>query len=535
MSCGLFLTDSYTRVFDLRLCFGTKDPDWKISEVQPCTDRNGLNMAARLATTLPIWQTLRASSRSTCPTSGLLLQNGRLIPRVNTYVVCTFAVASACAQHHHALGCFFHAACCMFHATHVPCYPNSRVLCSAGRVLVGYVSAPWDNDGGLQSVPDYPDRIEAYVYGFWDEKAREAGYMFEHEPFLTTMEHVNDEPAKLHSMIHSSSNQTMDDEMRPPIQSIAWNAVQRKLLSVPDATKTSALVVPKSDSAMKGVFQRALDQLASGHSLPDAEWDRITQAGHAFVTSFDAGTKSLAFAPFSKLAAKAPATFHSHLDDVIGKSVHEWVASIKEKRSDMKKAAVPANKQVLQVQPGQKKRARSGDVDDFDGDELVSDGEGTNGVDIAKELQKSCKKLKQEVTAQMETARTTLTAEFVHKQSFANLEHRVLQMEQKIQALGTQQAVTTTSDKDIDASFLSVMCQVGTLLNVLIANEKTSGTSTEAISSVMINGIISSIDHVFKWNRAQKMAFYTAMQSISAFSTRLQELKKDAAAEPTTP
>ena len=72
-------------------------------------------------------------------------------------------------------------------------------------------------------------------------------------------------------------------------------------------------------------------------------------------------------------------------------------------------------------------------------------------------------------------------------------------------------------------------------MNVMLGSNMLAGTAdssaaksfVDQLTKPQFDGIINSIDNVYRWTTEQKLAFYSSVKSIPVFNEKLDELQKN--------
>ena len=67
----------------------------------------------------------------------------------------------------------------------------------------------------------------------------------------------------------------------------------------------------------------------------------------------------------------------------------------------------------------------------------------------------------------------------------------------------------------------------GSQLGISVTTDGGAMSFVDQLTKPSFDGIINSIDNVYRWNKEQKLAFYASVQSIQVFKTKLDDLQKD--------
>ena len=86
----------------------------------------------------------------------------------------------------------------------------------------------------------------------------------------------------------------------------------------------------------------------------------------------------------------------------------------------------------------------------------------------------------------------------------------------------------------IMSNLASIMGQMNVVLGSSMFNSQSSSVETSdaktfvsMLTKPSFDGIINSIDNVYRWKTEQKLAFYASVQSIQVFKDELDALQKE--------
>ena len=87
----------------------------------------------------------------------------------------------------------------------------------------------------------------------------------------------------------------------------------------------------------------------------------------------------------------------------------------------------------------------------------------------------------------------------------------------------------------IMSNLASIMGQMNVVIGSNMFGSQSSYVGTDGVTAPKafvdmltkpcFDGIINSIDNVYRWNKEQKLAFYASVQSIQVFKDKLNELQ----------
>lgn len=445
---------------------------------------------------------------------------------------------------------------------------RSRVLfCSSTRVCSGlraavYLSAPCTNQDGVQVVPDsYEEFLTQYYSGGWDTLCQKWNYdgPAMDEPLFTLIETINKDDfaisATADTFVSQSSMAICDcisawamsktaPSARRAVNGAAAPQIGQSSQKGQGFSETRAFKVPGSstDTAWKAIWQEVVRRSTADAALMPTEADMtsvLTEfANQIGRNEFQIGAAKAPFVKVFKLTEYSSMSFTDHINAFlnehgVGPNAPEQGAAGRKRN----RTGGGTGSRVARAS------ARFADVDN----EVDSEGlEQT--LTAAMEQGALVEKLVGDVKKAEQNSRK-------HADRIADLESfKTFQQQWAKQVdsrLDSAQASAPPAPEDanlkvhltqmsaIMSQLASIMGQMNVVLgsnmfasqSSYLGSDGTSAAKTFAdlICKPSFDGIINSIDNVYRWNKEQKLAFYASVQSIQVFKDKLNELEKEGA------
>jgi hypothetical protein len=408
--------------------------------------------------------------------------------------------------------------------------------------------------------PDSHDEfLTQYYSGGWDALCQKWNYdgPATDEPLFIIFDIVNEEDFSI-----SSTEDTFVSQYSMPVFECisAWAmsrsapSARRAFNGAPEpqvaqqnkgrGSEARAFKIPTTmtDTAWKAIWQEVVKRSTDRKASMPTEAEVTT-----VLTEF---VKQLGQNRFHIGAAKAPFIRTFQLDDYNDMSFTDPINAF------LKKYGVGPD--APEVEAAGKKRARRGAsgggrpsrrLEHFDeGEEGADDCDLEGTLSAAMEQGALVQKLDGKVRAAEQTSRR-------HNERIAELEsfktsqdQWAKQVDSRLDAAKTSaQASGTPSQEQVNlkehltqmSAIMGNLASIMGTMNVVLGSPMfgsqlgIAGTDGGAKSFVdqltkpSFDGIINSIDNVYRWNKEQKLAFYASVQSIQVFKTKLADLQKD--------
>ena len=443
-------------------------------------------------------------------------------------------------------------------------------MCSGLRAAA-YLSAPCATQNGVQLAPDsYEEFLTQYYSGGWDTLCQTWNYdgPARDEPLFILFDIVNEEDFSI-----SSTEVTFVSQYSLPVfECISAWAMSRSAPSARRAvngapapqvapqtkargSEARSFKIPATmtDTAWKAIWQEVVRRSTDSKASMPTEAEVTT-----VLTEF---VKQLGQNRFQIGAAKAPFIRTFQLDDYNDMSFTDPITAF------LKKYGVGPGAPEEEGSAGKKRarpRASSGGrptrrLENFgEGEEGVDDLEGVGDLEgslsAAIEQGALVQKLEGKVRAAEQTGRrhndriaeleSVKTSERIAElESFKTSQDRwAKQVDSRLaQASGTPSAEQANLKEHLTqmSAIMGNLASIMGTMNVVLGSAMFGSQSAIAgpdggaksfvdqLTKPSFDGIINSIDNVYRWNKEQKMAFYASVQSIQVFKTKLDDLQKD--------